>query len=119
VWADRLLPFSGGVVAEAVKCSLLIMWSLAESCDILNRFSRQFFHNLATARDTGDSLRISRQLATPLRQSCDTSYIVSLFSSNKPISTVAGGAFGNNGLLADQLSQIALDIPDVLAERFL
>jgi hypothetical protein len=64
MWKDRPVTFSGGVVAEAIKRGLLIMRSLAGSSDILNSFSRQFFHNLATAGDTCDSLRISRQLAT-------------------------------------------------------
>ena len=64
MWEDRPVLFSGGIVAEAIKRGLLIMGSLAESRDILNSFTRQFFHNLATAGDTYDSLRISRQLAT-------------------------------------------------------
>jgi len=68
------VAFSGGVVPEIGKGCRLIMGSLAESCDILNSFWRQFFHNLATAGDTGDRLRISRQLATDLRQIGDMLY---------------------------------------------
>lgn len=74
MWAARLPTFSGGVVARFVKCGLLIMSSLAGSCDILNSFSRQFFHNLTTTGDTGDNLRILRQLATLLRQLGDMLY---------------------------------------------
>jgi hypothetical protein len=85
--------------------SRLIMRSLAESHDILNRFSRQFFHNLATTDDTYDSLRISRQLATDLRQPYDMLYReYPEHSSNQSVCTVAGRSLGNDDALSDQFA---------------
>jgi hypothetical protein len=97
--------------------SQLVMLSLAGSCDILKRFSRQFFHNLATTVDTYDSLRISRQLATDLRQPYDMLYReYSEHSSNQSIHTVAGRSLGNDDALSDQLAQVTLDVPNILVQ---
>jgi hypothetical protein len=96
------------------------MPSLPESRDILNGFLRQFVHNLTTTYDTRDSLRIWRQLATHLRQLDDSVYNeYAPASAQEAIHAVAGRAFGYDHTPAHKLSQIALDVADILVQRFL